>query len=90
MPALTPHFHLIAEREGCGLWMVVKRVDLWLNRVFDTADDFRLRRALPALLKALCTLQPDSWVACLYINTSPIPRLVGVGWRMPFWIEIWG
>ena len=79
MQALTPYFHWIAEREGCGLWMVVKRVDLWLNRVFDTAEDFRLRGALPALLGALRTLQPESWEACLHVNTSPIPRLVGGG-----------
>ena len=56
MQALTPHFHSIAEREGCSLWMVVKRVHLWLNRVFDTAEDFRLRGTLPALLGALRTL----------------------------------
>ena len=77
MRALTPHFHWIAERERCGLWMVAKRVDLWLNRVFDTAEDFRLRGALPALLRALRTLHPDSWEACLHVNTSPIPRFMG-------------
>ena len=77
MQALTPHFHWIAEREGCSLWMVVKRVDLWLNRVFDTAEDFRLRGALPALLGALRKLQPESWEACLHVNTSPVPRVVG-------------
>ena len=77
MQALTPHFHWIAERERCGLWMVAKRVDLWLNRVFDTAEDFRLRGALPALLSALRALHPDAWEACLHINTSPIPRFMG-------------
>ena len=77
MQALTPHFHWIAERERCGLWMVAKRVDLWLNRVFDTAEDFRLRGALPALLSALRALHPDSWEACLHVNTSPIPRFMG-------------
>ena len=84
MQALTPHFHWIAERERCGLWMVAKRVDLWLNRVFDTAEDFRLQGALPALLGALRKLHPDAWEACLHINTSPIPRFMG-GSRMPFW-----
>ena len=57
--------------------MVAKRVDLWLNRVFDTAEDFRLRGALPALLSALRELHPDSWEACLHVNTSPIPRFMG-------------
>ena len=79
MQALTPHFHWIAERERCGLWMVAKRVDLWLNRVFDTAEDFRLQGALPALLSALRTLHPDAWEACLHVNTSPIPRFMGGG-----------
>ena len=79
MQALTPHFHWIAEREGCSLWMVVKRVDLWLNRVFDTAEDFRLRGALPALLGALRKLPPESWEACLHVNTSPVPRVLGGG-----------
>ena len=77
MQALTPHFHWIAKRERCGLWMVAKRVDLWLNRVFDTAEDFRLQGALPALLGALRKLHPDAWEACLHINTSPIPRFMG-------------
>ena len=77
MQALTPHFYWIAEREHCGLWMVAKRVDLWLNRVFDTAEDFRLQGALPALLVALRKLHPDAWEACLHINTSPIPRFMG-------------
>ena len=77
MQALTPYFHWIAERERCGLWMVAKRVDLWLNRVFDTAEDFRLQGALPALLGALRKLHPDAWEACLHINTSPISRFMG-------------
>ena len=77
MQALTPHFHWIAERERCGLWMVAKRVYLWLNRVFDIAEDFRLRGALPALLGALRTLHPDSWEACLHVTTPPIPRFMG-------------
>ena len=77
MQTITPHFHWIAERERCGLWMVAKRVDLWLNRVFDTAEDFRLQGALPALLGALRKLHPDAWEACLHINTSPIPRFMG-------------
>ena len=76
MQALTPHFHWVAEREGCSLWMVVKRVDLWLNWVFDTAEDFGLRGALPALLGALRKLQPGSWEACLRVNTSLVPRVV--------------
>ena len=77
MQALTPHFHWIAEREGCSLWMVLKRVDLWLNRVFDTAEDFRFRGALRALLGALRKPQPESWEACLHVNTSPVPGVVG-------------
>ena len=77
MQALTPHFHWIADREGCSLWMVVKRVDLWLDRVFDTTEDFRLKGALPALLASLHNLQPELWEACLHISTSPIPRMVG-------------
>ena len=78
MQALSPHFHWIAERERCGLWMVAKRLGLWLNRVFDTAEDFGLRWALPALLSALRTLHPDALEACLHVNTSPIPRFMGV------------
>ena len=89
MQALTPHFHCIAERERCALWMVAKRVDLWLNRVFDTAEDFRWRGALPAPLRALRTLHPDSWEVCLHVNTSPpFPGSWG-GSRMQFWIGVW-
>ena len=52
-------------------------MDLWLHRVFDTAEDFRLRGALPALLGALRKLQPESWEACVHVNTSPVSRVVG-------------
>ena len=77
MRALTPHFHWIAANLRCSLWLVVKHTDLWLNRVFDTAEDFRLAQAMPTLLRAMQGMTPETWESCLHITTSPIPRVVG-------------
>ena len=38
MRVLTPHFQWIAANLQCTPWLVVKRMDLWLSRVFDAAD----------------------------------------------------
>ena len=46
MQALTPHFDWIAAILRCSLWPAAKRTGLWLNRVFDTAEDYRLLHAL--------------------------------------------
>ena len=46
MQALTPHFYSIAAAQRCSMWVVAKRIDLWLNRVADTAEDYRLLHAL--------------------------------------------
>ena len=50
---------------------------LWLNQVFDTAEDCRLLHALPKVLEALRGLSPDTWCSCLHVSTSPVPRAVG-------------
>ena len=77
MRTLTPQIHWIAASLRCSLWLVAKRTSLWLNRIFDTAEDYRLLHALPQFLEALRGLSPDRWRSCLHVSTSPAPRAVG-------------
>ena len=74
----TPHFHWIAAAQRCNLWLVAKRIGLWLNRVFDAAEDYRLQHAPPKFLEALREMSPDTWRSCLHVSTPPVPRAVGV------------
>ena len=74
MQALTPHFQWIAASLRCSLWLVAKHIGVWLDRIFDTAEDYRLLHALPKFLQALRDLSRDTWRSCLHVSTSPIPR----------------
>ena len=75
MRPLNPHFHSIAAKGS--LWLMAKRIGLWLNSVFDTAQDYRLPHALPNFLEALREMSPDTWRSCLHVSTSSVPRAVG-------------
>ena len=77
MHTLTPHFHWIAAAQSCSLRLVAKRIGLWLNRVFDTAEDYRVLHALPKVLEALREMFPYTWRSYLHVSTSPVPRAVG-------------
>ena len=77
MQTLTPHLHWIAINLKCSLWLVAECTDLWLNRVFDTSEDYRLLHALPKFLEALQGMSPDTWLSRLHVSTSPVPRAVG-------------
>ena len=86
LQALTPHLHWMPPAQGCSLWRVAKRTDMWLNRVLDTAEDCRVIHALPRFSEALGEMPPDTWRSRLHVSTSPLPRAVGevddagVGW----------
>ena len=77
LQAPTPHLRGIAAAQGCSLWLVAKRTDMWLNRVLDTAENCRVIHALPRFLEALGEMPPDTWRACLHGSTSPVPRAAG-------------
>ena len=49
---------LSAELRGTP-WILVKRLTLFVDRVFDTADDFRLPTAASTLVKAMQGLKHD-------------------------------
>ena len=51
-------------------------VHWWLNRVLDTAEDYRLLHALPKFLEALREMSPDTWRSCLHVSNFPVPRAV--------------
>ena len=77
LQALTPHLHWIAAAQRCSLWRVAKRSDMWLNRAFDTAENYRVINTLPRFLEALGEMPPNTWRLCLHVSTSPVPRAVG-------------
>ena len=43
----------------CTPWILVKTLTLFLDRVFDAAEDFRLKKAVPVLVHALQGLRHD-------------------------------
>ena len=53
---------------------MAKRIGLWLNRVFDTADDYGLLHALPKFPEVLCEMSPVIWQLYVRVSTSPIPQ----------------
>ena len=58
--------------------MVVKPAQLALDHIFDTAKEYFIPKALPALLEASHTLTTESWESCLHTSTSPIPQAMEV------------
>ena len=50
---------------------------MWLNRVSNTVEDYRLLHALPKFLEALREMSPVAWRSCLHVSTSPVPRALG-------------
>ena len=77
MQSLTPHFHWITAAQRCGLWLVAKRTDLWLNHIFDAVEYYRLLHAVPKFLEALREMSPDTWRSYLHLCTSPYLRAAG-------------
>ena len=53
---------------------MVERLTLFVYRVFDTEEDFRLPRAASTLVKAAQSMKHDDWIGLLHVTTSPDPR----------------
>ena len=72
--ACTPHLGWLSAELRCTPWILVKGVTLFVDRVFDTAEDFRLPSAASTLIKAVHGLKRQDWRGLLHVTTSPTPR----------------
>ena len=45
-----------------------------MDRVFDTAEDFRLTSAAHTVVKVVQGLKREDWRGLLHVTTSPTPR----------------
>ena len=75
MEVLVPSLPLIARKLSCPLELLFKRSNMFLRRIFSTAEDFRLEEALPVLLHGFVELQEAAWEGLAHLATSPIPQL---------------
>ena len=71
--ACTPHLGWPSAELRCTPWILVKRLTLFVDRVFDTAEDFRLPVAPSTLIKAVHGLKCEDWRGLLHVTTSPTP-----------------
>ena len=74
LKACTPHLGWLSADLRITPWVLVTRLMLFVDRVFDTAEDFRLPSTAFNLVKAIEGLKREDWRALLHIATSPTPR----------------
>ena len=72
--ACTPHLGWLSAEFRCTPWILVKMLTLFVDRVFDTAEDFRLPMAASILIKAVQGLKREDWRGLLHVTTPPTPR----------------
>ena len=89
MQTLTPHFHWIAANLRCSLWLFAKCTNLWLNCVFDTAEDYRPLHALPKFLEDCGECPRTHGFPISTCLPPPCPGRWGT-WMMPSSIQVWG
>ena len=70
----TPHLGWLSAELRVTPCVLVKRLTLFVDRVFDTAQDFRLPSAARTLVMAVQGLRREDWRGLLHVTTSPIPR----------------
>ena len=72
--ACMPHLGWMSTELRCTPWILVKRLTLFIDRVFDTAEDYRLPTAVSVFVKALGRVKLEDWRGLLHVTTSPTPR----------------
>ena len=72
--ACTPHLGWLFAELWCTSWILVKIPTLFVDRVFDSAEDFRLLAATSILVKAVGSLKREDWHGLLHVMNSPSPR----------------
>ena len=71
--ACTPHLGWLSAELRVTPWVLVKRLTLFVDRVFDTAEEFRLPSAAHTLVKAVQGLRREDWRGLLHVTTSSTP-----------------
>ena len=72
--AYTPHLGWLSAELRCTTWIVVKWLSLFIDRVFDTAEVFRLPTASSTLIQAMRGLKREDWRGLLHVKTSATLR----------------
>ena len=75
MEVPAPSLPWITRKLSCPLELMFKRSHMFLERMFNTAEDFRLEDALPVLLRTFTELREDAWEGLAHLATSPIPQM---------------
>ena len=60
---------------SCGVLLLMRRLHLFVLRLFLTCEDFRLRSAPDVTFSALSEFTAESWQALLHLSTSPVPQV---------------
>ena len=60
---------------SCGVLLLMRRLHLFVLRLFITCEDFRLRSAPDITFSALSEFTAESWQALLHLSTSPVPQV---------------
>ena len=60
---------------SCGVVLLMKRLHLFVLRLFVTCEDYRLRSAPDIIFNALSEFTAESWQALLHLSTSPVPQV---------------
>ena len=60
---------------SCGVLLLMRRLHLFVLRLFLTCEDFRLRSAPDITFSALSEFTAESWQALLHLSTSPVPQV---------------
>ena len=68
--ACTLHLGWLSAELRVTPWVLVKRLTLFVDRVFDTAEDFRLPSAARTIVRAVQGLRREDWRG---LCTSPPP-----------------
>ena len=72
--ACTPHLGWLSAELHCTPWALVKQLTWFVDRVFDTVEDFRPCTRAATLVKAIQGLKHEDWRGLLHVTTSPTPR----------------
>ena len=67
----TPHLGWLSAELRCTPKILVKRLTLFNDRVFVTAEDFRLPKVVCVLVKALGRLKREDWRGLLHVTPPP-------------------
>ena len=60
---------------SCRVLLLMKRLHLFVLRLFVTCEDYRLRSAPDIIFNALSEFTTESWQALLHLSTSPVPQV---------------